>query len=151
MTRLSDIPTPTVNRIVGTSDFYFLACWHTVGMTNMKAIGARVRALRKGQPDKVTQNDLAEIIGVSRSTIAGIEAGSDRGGIETMIAIADHFKVPLDWLVCRTPPEDGPLVGNFVDDPDKLAWLAFWDKVAPGDRPALFSILQIAKPDRRTG
>jgi transcriptional regulator with XRE-family HTH domain len=68
-------------------------------MTNLQAIGARVRELRIAEG--IGQQELAVIIGISRSTLAGIETGKDRGGIETMIAIADHYKVPMDWLLGR--------------------------------------------------
>lgn len=149
MRRLLDIPTLSVKRDVGGSDTYFLSGCQIVGMTNAQNVGNRVRALRDLQPAKFTQYDLAATVGVARSTIASIERGHDSGGVRTMIAIADHFKVPLDWLLCRTVPTGGPLVGKFVDDPDELAWLAFWRDVPEADRDALFRALRIPRSDDR--
>lgn len=116
----------------------------TGGMSSSKASGRRVRELREAEG--LVQEDLAAIIGVSRSTIAGIETGGDRGGISTMIAIADHYKVPLDWLLCRSVPPGGPPVGQFVDSPDKLAWLHFWDSLSPSDRHSVIRALRIPFP-----
>jgi transcriptional regulator with XRE-family HTH domain len=96
-------------------------------MTNLKAIGARVRDLRLAE--NVGQEELAAIIGVSRSTLAGIETGADRGGIETMIAIADHYKVPMDWLLGRRLPPGSPPVGKLVYRPDQLAIHRLWENL----------------------
>jgi len=99
----------------------------TDAMTSLKAIGARVRELRLAE--NIGQEELAVVIGVSRSTIAGIETGGDRGGIETMIAIADHYKVPMDWLLDRTLPPGLPPVGKLVYRPDEIAVLTLWNNL----------------------
>lgn len=119
-------------------------------MTKFQAIGHRVKKLRKAVRPKETQDDLAAAVGVSRSTIGMIEAGKDGGGIATMIAIADHYKVPLDWLVCRRVPEGGPLAGQFVDDLNELAWLDFWRGIPEEHRDALFRALQIRRDQDKT-
>lgn len=110
-------------------------------MTNLKKIGQRVAALRT-EAD-LSQEGLAVILGVARSTLAGIETGNDRGGIATMVAIADHFKVPMDWLLGRVVPAGGPLAGQFVDDLDELAWLNFWRSISNEDRTAVVKLLQV--------
>ena len=114
-------------------------------MGDSKTSGRRVRELREAEG--LVQEELAAIIGVSRSTIAGIETGGDRGGIVTMVAIADHYKVPLDWLLGRQVPPGGPPVGQFVDSPDKLAWLQFWDSLDAADRRAVLRMLRIPFPN----
>lgn len=116
-------------------------------MTNLKVIGKRVRALRTAKPGNLTQEQLAAEIGVTRSAIAGIETGGDRGGIETMIAIADYYKVPMDWLLSRSVPPGGPLSGEFVNDADELAWIHFWRNLSEQDRLAALRMLRI--PERR--
>ncbi len=132
---------------VGATDAKLQGAVQIVGMTNLHAIGRRVKQLRK-QRGLSSQDDLAAEIGVSRSAIAGIEAGSDRGGLETMVAIADYFKVPLDWLLCRKPPPGGPLAGQFVDDPDELAWLDFWRDLDRDDKVAVTRLLRVPGFDR---
>lgn len=109
-------------------------------LTNAKAIGKRVVVLRKQLG--LTQAELAEAIGIARSTLGEIETGTDSGGLTSMIALADYFKVPLDWLLCRRPPPGGPVVGRFVDQPDELAWLAVWVDMNPNKRDAVLSLLR---------
>lgn len=62
--------------------------------TNM---GENVRRLRtvKG----LTQEQLAQAIGISQPMIMRIENGSKLPGIATVIAIADFFQCSLDMLV----------------------------------------------------
>lgn len=65
----------------------------------LKAIGSRIAGLR--HQARLTQQELADIIGVARATIATIETGAERAGVVTTLAIADYFRVSMDWLLCR--------------------------------------------------
>jgi transcriptional regulator with XRE-family HTH domain len=114
-------------------------------MTNLKTIGRRVRELRKAEG--LTQEERAAAIGVTRSTIAGIETGGDRGGIETMIAIADHYKVPMDWLLGRPAPSGSPPTGKLVYRPDQIAILDYWDSLAIDEKKAVVKALRIPVPN----
>jgi transcriptional regulator with XRE-family HTH domain len=116
-------------------------------MTNLKAVGHRVRELRRAEG--LAQEELAAAIGVSRSTIAGIETGGDRGGIETMIAIADHYKVPMDWLLCRATPSGAPATGKLVYRPDQIAILDYWDSLAFDEKQAVVKTLRIRVPSEK--
>lgn len=115
-------------------------------MTNLKAMGRRVAELRNQAG--LTQDDLADIIGIGRGTIAGIETGGDRAGIVTTIAIADYFKVPTDWLICREVPPGGPLTGQFVEDSDELSLLAFWRGLTAVERTVVAKMLSVPKIGR---
>lgn len=139
--RLSNIPTIYVNRHVGRIDTRRLVPRQNVRMTNLKAIGRRVAELRNKAG--LTQEELADTIGVARGTLGSIETGGGRGGIVTTIAIADHFKVPMDWLLCREVPAGGPLVGQFVDRPDELAWLALWRGLSPVEQSAAQKMFRV--------
>lgn len=108
-------------------------------MSNPKMIGRRIANLRKDAG--LTQEALAAEIGVKRPTIANIETGGDRAGAELVVAIADYFKVPIDWLLGRKPPAGGPIVGQFIDDPDELAWLRFWQDMDESERRAVTGLL----------
>jgi transcriptional regulator with XRE-family HTH domain len=131
---------------VDTSDTRLMGVRQSVEMTNLKAIGRRVAELRRqaGQ----TQDELADIIGLARGTMGSIETGGNRGGIVTMVAIADYFKVPMDWLLCREVPPGGPLTGEFIDRPDELAWIAFWRGLTQGERAAALKMLRVPEIDR---
>ncbi|MGI4794380.1 MAG: helix-turn-helix domain-containing protein, partial [Janthinobacterium lividum] len=62
-------------------------------------IGHKLRTARRGR--KLTQMEVAVAVGVGRSTIAGIEKGHDLPGRETLVALAEYFDMPLDWLMSR--------------------------------------------------
>lgn len=114
-------------------------------MTNLKTIGARVRELRIAEG--IGQQELASIIGISRSTLAGIETGIDRGGIETMVAIADHYKVPMDWLLDRTLPPGAPPVGMLVYREDEIAILRLWEALPDPIKEPWVEDLRRHRPD----
>lgn len=112
---------------VGGTDTESLKANQSEDMTSLKTIGARIRELRRAEG--IGQEELAAIIGISRSTLAGIETGGDRGGIETMIAIADHYKIPLDWLLDRKLPPGTPPVGKLIYRPDEILINDIWHKL----------------------
>lgn len=114
---------------------------------DMKAIGCRVARLIADSG--LTQEDAAAAIGIGRSTLGEIKNGTERAGLQAMVKIADHFKVPMDWLLCRKPPLGGPPVGHFVDDPDELAWLGFWQDMDVAERSSLLTFLQ-SRSQRRS-
>ena len=53
----------------------------------------------------VTQEQLAAMLNVSRSTIGMYETGSREPDFETCEAIADIFNVDMDYLIGRSPVE----------------------------------------------
>ena len=61
-------------------------------------IGARIRDLRERQG--LTQEDLAERTGLSRTHISHIETGRTKGSYPAFIAIANALQVGLDDLSC---------------------------------------------------
>lgn len=112
-------------------------------MLDPRAIGRRLIELRRAA-GITRQDDLAAIFNVSRSTIAGIESGGDLPGRDLAVALADYFRVPLDWLLCRRTPVGGPLVGQFVEQPNELALLRFWRKLSDEDRVRAVKVLEAA-------
>ncbi|MBR1529746.1 MAG: helix-turn-helix transcriptional regulator [Oscillospiraceae bacterium] len=46
-----------------------------------------------------TQRQIADIIKISKSTIASYETGRTQPDIETLGKLADFYAVSLDWLV----------------------------------------------------
>lgn len=54
------------------------------------------------QNKNLTQEDIAEILGISRSTYAGYEQGVREMDYELLIKLADFYKVSLDYIFKRT-------------------------------------------------
>lgn len=89
-----------------------------------KSLGELVRGLRKSAG--LTQSELADAIGIARSTLATIETGADLPGRETLLALADYFQISVDQLRSRPNGQRRPRQGEVVNDPDELAWLNLW-------------------------
>ena len=65
-------------------------------------ISNRVRLLRF-QRGEMTQAELGKRIGVTRQTIAAIEAGKYSPSLEAAFRIAEVFRVPLEEVFQWTP------------------------------------------------
>lgn len=73
----------------------------------MEQIGKRLRALRDGV--RLTQVQMAQILGVQQSRINRYEAGQSTPSPEVFIKYADYFNVSMDYLYCRTDEPRGKL------------------------------------------
>jgi transcriptional regulator with XRE-family HTH domain len=49
----------------------------------------------------ISQQTLAEAVGIARSTLAEYERGKTEPNIDTLIKLAAYFKVSLDQLICK--------------------------------------------------
>lgn len=114
-------------------------------MSNAKTFGQAVARLRKDK--RLTQVDLAAAIGVSRSTIAGIERGNDMPGRETLTALSDFFGIPMDRLRHGMVGPRPPRQSQIVDDPDELALIEFWRGLTDDQRRFMLGLLNV--PTRR--
>lgn len=66
----------------------------------MKIYSERIKTLRTAR--NVSQSDLANILGVSRSTVGMYETGKREPDLATLDAIADFFNVDMDYLTGRS-------------------------------------------------
>lgn len=64
---------------------------------NPREIGLKVQALRKAQ--NMTQEDLAEITGVSWRTISNLERGLALPTLKLIYDISQHFNITIDELL----------------------------------------------------
>ena len=71
-------------------------------------IGERIRDLRKEA--KLNQDEFAEIIGISRSTLGDIELDKRSISSATALEIAKYFNVSVDFVLAKT---DNPKVINY--------------------------------------
>lgn len=65
----------------------------------MKIFGARLREVRKSK--KITQQELADRLGIKRNTYSDWENGKTEPTFEILVKLADLFDVSLDWLFGR--------------------------------------------------
>lgn len=73
----------------------------------MEQIGKRLRGLREGV--RLTQVQMAQILGVQQSRINRFETGQSTPSPEVFIKYADYFDVSMDYLYCRTDEPRGKL------------------------------------------
>jgi len=70
---------------------------------DLKSVGERIREARKA--NKLTQNQLAEILEVSPAYISDIEMGKVNFGITTFMKITEALQISADRLLCTNIPE----------------------------------------------
>lgn len=87
-----------------------------------KAIGHKIKVLRKSLG--LTQNELAENIGIARATLSGYENQISQPDIETLKKIAIFFSVSTDYLL--------GLEDNAPNNEDFLRELLYWGKQLNG-------------------
>ncbi len=55
----------------------------------------------------ITQVELAQFLNIGRATIAGYETKNKQPDHDKLVAIADFFKVTIDYLLERSPEPNG--------------------------------------------
>ena len=73
----------------------------------MEQIGKRLRSLREGI--RLTQVQMAQILGIQQSRINRFENGQSTPSPEVFLKYADYFDVSMDYLYCRTDEPRGKL------------------------------------------
>ncbi|AHM56379.1 transcriptional regulator, XRE family [Peptoclostridium acidaminophilum DSM 3953] len=66
----------------------------------MSTFGDRLKNLRIEKD--LTQQDIADILGVGRATIAGYETKGKQPDFDKLKSISDYFDVSIDYLLGRT-------------------------------------------------
>lgn len=66
----------------------------------MSKFHLRLRELRNSR--KLSQQELADLLGISKSSVNMYERGEREPGLDTLEAIADYFNVDMDYLTGKT-------------------------------------------------
>lgn len=66
----------------------------------MTMFSVRLKAMRKDR--KETQEDIARLLKVQRTTVGEYERGNIRPPMDKMKVLADHFEVSVDYLMGNT-------------------------------------------------
>ncbi|MEE0729088.1 MAG: helix-turn-helix transcriptional regulator, partial [Oscillospiraceae bacterium] len=79
--------------------------WRSHMSFDPNAIGNRIFTLRTNA--KLSQEKLAEKLGVSHRHLGDLERGSSNGSVKILIDIAEYFHVSMDYLLLgRDPSRD---------------------------------------------
>ncbi len=77
----------------------------------MSKFAMRLKELRKSR--KMSMQDLAKLIGMSKSSVNMYERGEREPGLETLEAIADLFNVDLDYLLGKNDIPNRALTSSY--------------------------------------
>ena len=119
----------------------------------------RIRELRKSK--RLSQMELAEILHVSQSSLSGYERGAFEPEIDTLKAIADYFKVSIDYVVGGSADNVVPFSGSVniaeTEEPTPIEAMPSeeWRSLAPGwhnmtkeERQRVVAVVKAMYPDR---
>lgn len=122
----------------------------------MDLLGQRLRDLRKAK--KLYQKELAEQLGVARSTLAAWEAGLKRPEGRTLERLADLFQVSVDYLLGRVDhPQgriakidgEGPIEGVATTPNEELFYFLRGHQLTPEDVEAVKDLLEARRIRRQ--
>ena len=104
-------------------------------------VGHRLKDLRKNR--KLSQDQLAEALSLSRVSITSYEAGSRTPDIYTLVKIADYFDVSTDYLLGRVELSRSV---NFLDmlDGQLVARLAVIAELAEQEKTIISEIIDFS-------
>ena len=83
-------------------------------MVDYKDIGRRIRTVRLQQ--KITQEQLAEAVGVCVTHISHIETGNSIPSVQVLIDIVNTLHCSADELLCIDIKKDQPIVSGWISD-----------------------------------
>ena len=66
----------------------------------------------------LSQEELANLLGVTRQAVQKWEAGASRPDMDNLLSLADYFRVSLDYLATgkeASPPPTATIVNNYYD------------------------------------
>lgn len=117
----------------------------------MDSVGNRLRKARNRVG--LTQDEVANKLGVTRSVIARYESGTNDPPTENIIKMAEMYGVSADWLLCLTndprPVEEITETHRRIeealsDDPNAEELLSFWRELK--EREDLFLLFKQVRP-----
>ena len=105
-------------------------------MKNKSKFSDNLTALRKGQ--KLTLAQLGDILGIKNQSVSAMEKGKNVPSYDTLLALADYFNVPLDYLVGRDVSSGCP---QPTVTPDEFALVEKIRALPPEKRRAIEMLL----------
>ncbi|HZG16206.1 MAG TPA: helix-turn-helix transcriptional regulator [Candidatus Bathyarchaeia archaeon] len=103
--------------------------------------GKRLRALR--QKHGFSMSQVAERIGISKSSYAGYETNYRHPPMDKMLLLSELFHVSIDYILCKTDDPNGPIYSHNAKELLKQKNL-HWDGVplSESDLQEIYSMLE---------
>lgn len=105
------------------------------------AFSDRLKFLRKQH--KITQEQLAKIINVERSSIGKYESSNTIPSIETLIKISKYFNISIDYLLENNVNDTKTLVKNDLSEQEKTLLETFRNTTEFGRQRIIQSALNV--------
>ena len=80
-------------------------------------LGKRIKHVRRVRRGGLTQQDLADIIGVSRGAVGNWERDQDKPSRENVIRFKSELDINPDWLLRNVGAPPSLTDNDFADDP----------------------------------
>lgn len=64
-----------------------------------KLIGERVKRIRETQTPRLSQEGLAEVLGLTRTSVTNIERGNQKPTLDTLYRLCEHFRLEIQELI----------------------------------------------------
>ncbi|EIW15718.1 MULTISPECIES: helix-turn-helix domain-containing protein [Pelosinus] len=106
----------------------------------MKQFGQNLQKLRTN--NNMTQEDLGKLLNVTQSTIAYYESGKKQPSLETIVFIADYFRVSVDYLLDRMDSFISPALQTTGLSQENLDLLDRLNNLTDADRKEIQSYIQ---------
>jgi transcriptional regulator with XRE-family HTH domain len=114
----------------------------------MKQFGQNLHKLRTN--NNMTQEDLGKLLNVTQSTIAYYESGKKQPSLETLIAIADYFRVSTDYLLDRIGSLNiSPILQTTELSQENLNLLRRLNNLTDTDRKEIESYIQFKERSKK--
>lgn len=113
----------------------------------MKQFGQNLQKLRTN--NNMTQGDLGKLLNVTQSTIAYYESGKKQPSLETLIVIADYFRVSVDYLLDRMNLDTSPTPQTTGLSQENLNLLRKLNHLTDIDRKEIESYIQFKELSKK--
>ncbi|MBB2157227.1 helix-turn-helix transcriptional regulator [Gluconacetobacter diazotrophicus] len=106
---------------------------------------SRLAELRRAQSKRagrrISAQEVADAVGVSRSTLSGYEGGHDEPGRATLVALATYYNVSADYLtgLDSAVVED---TQNVAHNEEEIALLGIWRRLNEEQRRSWMLLLR---------
>ncbi len=111
----------------------------------------RIRIREAREAAKLSQEALGALANTSGAQISRLETEERRLTVDWINRVAKALGVPALSLLVETDSsvEDGPIGGEFVQDPEALALIRVYKAMPPAARDHLVNLLRELGPGRR--